>query len=252
MRRITIDVRRAYVAGSGGICNMRIGRFTAVVLAACSALLIAATDDEPRGRSLEAQVLERINDVRQDPRAFADELREYRRYFDGDVLFLPGEEGIYTREGVSAVDEAIRFLDRQAPRPPLERGDLLALAAQDHADDQGMIGAIGHVSRNGLGPGERVRRHGGDIYVGESISYGMADADAVVRQMIVDDGVPGRGHRALLFRNDFRFAGIGCGEHRRYGSICVVDFAATADGRPSLPQWTARGARSAPVRARAR
>lgn len=231
---------------------MRIGRFAAAVLAAASALLIAATDGEPRGRSIEAQVLERINDVRQDPRAFADELREYRRYFDGDMLFLPGEEGVYTREGVSAVDEAIRFLERQAPLPPLGRGDPLALAAQDHADDQGAIGAIGHVSRNGFGPGERVRRHGGDIFVGESISYGMADADAVVRQMIVDDGVPGRGHRALLFRNDFRFAGIGCGEHRRYGSICVVDLAATADGRPGLPQWTARGARSAPVRARAR
>jgi hypothetical protein len=231
---------------------MRIGRFATAALAVCSALLIAATDSEPRGRSIEAQVLERINDVRQDPRAFAEDLREYRRYFDGDMLFLPGEEGTYTREGVSAVDEAIRFLDRQAPLPPLERGDLLALAAQDHADDQGMIGAMGHVSRDGSGPGERVRRRGGDIFVGESISYGMADADAVIRQMIVDDGVPGRGHRTLLFKNDFRFAGIGCGEHRRYGYICVVDFAATADGRPNLPQWTARGTRSAPVRARAR
>lgn len=197
-------------------------------------------------------MLERINQVRQDPRAYAEELRDYRRYFDGDMLFLPGEEGTWTREGVSAVDEAIRFLDRQTPLPPLERGDLLALAAQDHADDQGMIGAMGHVSRDGSGPGERVRRRGGDIFVGESISYGMADADAVVRQMIVDDGVAGRGHRALLFRNDFRFAGIGCGEHRRYGSICVVDLAATPDGRPDMARWAARGAPSAPIRARAR
>lgn len=231
---------------------MRIGRFAACVLAACSGLLVAAA--EPRGSSLEAQVLARINHARQNPRAYADELRELRRYFEGDILYLPGEpDGIATREGVSAVDEAIDFLERQAPLPPLDRGDLLALAAQDHAFDQGETGSTGHRSSDGAGPGERVRRLGGDIFVGESISYGMADADSVVRQLIVDDGVPGRGHRTLLFKRDFRFAGIGCGDHRRYGAMCVVDLAATADGQPAMPRWAGSGAsRGTPVRARAR
>lgn len=227
---------------------MRIGHFGAGFLAACSTLLIAATD-APRGRGLEAQVLEQINHARQNPREYAEELRDYRRYFEGDVVFAPGDpNGVYTREGVSAVDEAIDFLERQAPLRPLGHGDLLALAAQDHAEDQGDAGATGHRSRDGAGPGDRVKRRGGDVYVGESISYGMADADAVVRQLIVDDGVPGRGHRALLFQNDFRFAGVGCGTHRRYGHLCVVDLAATSDGAPALPQYASR----APARGRAR
>jgi uncharacterized protein YkwD len=230
---------------------MRIARRAAAALAACSILLVAATDGEPRRRSIEAEVLERINDARQNPRAYADELREYRRHFHGDILFLPGDRnGVYTREGVSAVDEAIEFLERQAPLPPLGHGDLLALAAQDHAEDQGDAGATGHRSRDGAGPGERVRRRGGDIYVGESISYGMADADAVVRQLIVDDGVPGRGHRTLLFKDDFRFAGVGCSSHRRYRHMCVVDLAATVDGAPNSPQWASIA--RAPGRARAR
>lgn len=231
---------------------MRIGHFAAGFLAACSTLLVAATD-APHGRSIEAQVLERINHARQNPRAYADELRDYRRYFEGDVVFAPGDpDGVYTREGISAVDEAIDFLERQAPLPPLGHGDLLALAAQDHAEDQGDVGATGHRSRDGAGPGERVKRRGGDVYVGESISYGMADADAVVRQLIVDDGVPGRGHRALLFQNDFRFAGVGCGTHRRYGHLCVVDLAATSDGGPALPQYASRTPPRARARARAR
>ncbi len=192
---------------------------------------------------LERDVLAEINRARANPREYADTLREYRDFFDGRVLFLPGDQnGVITNEGVDAVDEAIDFLERQEPLPPLGRAELLALAAQDHADEQGATGGNGHVSRDGLSPGERVRRHGGDIYVGEGIWYGSGDAGAVVRSLIIDDGVRDRGHRALLFQSDFRFAGVGCGAHRRFGSICVVDFSGTADGSPVVPEWArARG-----------
>lgn len=191
--------------------------------------------------SLEAEVLAEINFARQHPQEYADELREYRRYFDGPLLYLPGDEnGVITHEGVGAVDDAIRFLERQSPLPPLGRGELLQLAARDHAEELGMTGANGHLSPNGASPGERVRRRGGDIYVGEGISYGQTRADAVVRQLIIDDGVRGRGHRALLFDRGFRYAGIGCGDHRRFGHICVVDFSGTANGGPTLPARVAR------------
>jgi uncharacterized protein YkwD len=218
-------------------------RLAAVALAAC-AIVPAAANDASR-TDLESEVLARINQARQDPRGYADELRAYRRYFDGRIAHLPGEDvAMLSIEGTDAIDEAIDFLERQAPLPPLGAGDLLALAARDHANEQGDSGTTGHVSRDGAGPGDRVRRRGGDLYVGESISYGHARADAVVRQMIVDDGVPGRGHRALLFGTGYRFAGIGCGGHRRYGHMCVVELSGTIDGAPVLPEWArAKGAR---------
>ena len=228
-------------------------RIAAAALAACSALLVAATDDAPRPASLEAQVLAQINEARQNPRAYAAVRRAFRRFFDGDILYLPGDpNGVITREGASAVDEAIDFLEHQRPLPPLDRGALLALAAQDHVDDQGAMGSTGHKSRDGAGPGQRVQRRGGDIYVSETISYGHAQADAVVRQLIVDDGVPGRGHRVLLFKDDYRFAGVGCGDHIRYGYMCVVDLSATVNGKPDLTQWAQAAPARAPVRARAR
>jgi uncharacterized protein YkwD len=222
------------------------GRLIAA-LGACAMLLSSAAASAGERASdisrLERDVLTEINYARQHPREYAGQLREYRRYFDGRVLFLPGDRnGVITNEGMDAVDEAIDFLERQDPLPALSRGDLLALAAQDHADDQGSYGGSGHVSRDGLSPGDRVKRRGGDIYVGEGIWYGSGDAGAVVRSLIVDDGVRSRGHRALLFQNDFRFAGVGCGAHRRFGNICVVDFSGTADGSPLLPAWAkARG-----------
>jgi len=214
-----------------------LGRFAAV-LGVCWILLTAASERP----SLEAQVLDRINFARQYPQEYAEQLRDYRRYFEGRLLYLPGDpNGVITSEGIDAVDEAIEFLERQRPLPPLGHGDLLELAARDHANGQGPIGGRGHVSSDGASPGERVRRHGGDIYVGEGISYGYDQADAIVRQLIVDDGVRDRGHRALLFNGDFRYAGVGCGGHRQFGHMCVVDMSATINGAPVLPAWASKG-----------
>jgi len=212
----------------------RYRRSAAVALAGCWALLTAASG----GSSLEDDVLARINFARQHPREYAELLRDYRRHFVGATLYLPGDPGgVMTREGSAAVDEAIGFLERQVPLPPLGRGALLELAARDHVAAQGPIGARGHVSPDGASPGERVRRRGGDVYVGEDISYGYNDADAVVRQLIVDDGVRDRAHRALLFDIEVRYAGIGCGAHQRYGHMCVVDMSRTINGRSASTEW---------------
>ncbi|MBO9623308.1 MAG: CAP domain-containing protein [Sphingomonas sp.] len=219
-----------------------VSRRILAALGACCALF-GSVSVQAQSRSLESDVLTEINFARQHPREYAQDLREYRRYFEGRLLYLPGDDnGIITNEGTRAVDEAIAFLERQAPLPPLGHGALLALAAGDHAAAQGPQGSIGHSSRAGNSPGERVRRRGGDIYVGEGISYGYSSAQEVVRQLIVDDGVPGRGHRALLFDRGFRYAGVGCGGHRAYRHMCVVDMSGTPDGTPVLPQ--SAGARS--------
>lgn len=210
-------------------------RSLAAALACLACLPAQANDAAASRRALQSDVLEEINFARQHPREYAEQLREYRERFDGPVLFLPGDDnGLYTNEGVRAVDEAIDFLERQAPLPALSSGEILALAALDHAEEQGAAGATGHVSR-GMGPGERVRARGGDIFVGEGIYYGADRAGQVVRSLIVDDGVPDRGHRALIFNTDFRYAGVGCAQHARFQHICVVDLSGTANGAPTLP-----------------
>lgn len=218
---------------------MRYQRCVAALLA--SSLTTCAAAAQGRERDFEADVLAEINFARQNPQSYAEDLREYRGYFEGQVVYVPGDpNGMMTKEGVRAVDNAVAFLERQAPLPPLDHGAILALAASDHVAAQGPGGGIGHSSRAGSSPGERVRRRGGQVYVGEGISYGYSNPREVVRQLIVDDGVPGRGHRALLFNPMFRFAGVGCGSHRVYRVMCVVDLSGTADGQPMPPGATFR------------
>lgn len=214
---------------------MGLGR-CAVALGLSWAALVAASEP-PR---LEDAVLAEVNYVRAHPHDYADELRRYRDFFDGRVVRLPGDQiGQMTREGTASVDEAISFLDRQAPLPPLAYGEVLSLAAHDLAEEQGETGYTGHRSSNGESPGDRVKRRGGDIYVGETISYGYDDPGAVVRQLVIDDGVPGRGHRGLVFATDSRYAGVGCGRHPRDGFLCVIDYSTTPNGAPALPRFAA-------------
>lgn len=212
----------------------------ALALTACMATWMGATVARADPIALEAEVLAELNLARADPLRFAQELRDYRARFDGAIVRYPDDPvGEATVEGVEAVDEAIAFLERQKPLPPLSAAQILALAARDHAAEQGPRGTIGHRSGDGLSPGDRVKRRGGDVYVGENISYGISYARGVVRQFIVDDGVPGRGHRKLIFSDGYRFAGVGCGMHMLYRFMCVVNLSATADGNPVLPGGSA-------------
>jgi uncharacterized protein YkwD len=187
----------------------------------------------PAQAGLERAVLDEINFARTQPRAYADRLRAYRKLFHGKIVYYPGNcTGLRTSEGVKAVDEAIRFLEKQTPLGPIEGSRLLARAAGDHVDEQGPRGGTGHFSKDGSNPRDRVVRRGGGSYVAEVITYGPPSAVEVVRQLIVDDDVPGRGHRKTLFAAEMRYAGVACGPHKGYRVMCVADLGRTPDGKP--------------------
>lgn len=199
------------------------------VLAAVASLFavpaIAAT-------SFEAQVLAALNAARQSPAAYAAGLRQYRGFFHANLVRQPGQAfDVETVEGIAPVDEAIGYLSRHTPLPAILPGSTLAAAAGDQAADQARSGAIGHGDSEGGSPGDRATRRGGGPYVAEAIMYGAADAEDVVRQLIVDDGVTDRGHRTILFSPGLRYAGIACRSHPTYRTVCVIDLAETPDGR---------------------
>lgn len=197
------------------------------------ALTLATPAPAPLQAGLEAAVLAEINFARTRPRDYAERLREYRKYFKGKIVWYPGNpDGLRTEEGVRAVDEAIRFLERQTPLEPIAHAPLLARAARDHVREQGPRGGTGHYSADGADPRDRVQKRGGGPYVAEVITYGPPSAREVVRQLIVDDAVPGRGHRKTLYAAEMRYAGVACGPHNGYRMMCVADLGRKPDGQP--------------------
>ena len=184
----------------------------------------------------ERQVLDALNFARTDPVGYAAFLKQYRSMFRGNVVSMPGAEADYeTSEGVAVVDETMAFLARQAPLAPVTPATLLENSAADHTADQGATGATGHDGADGSSPGQRVARRGGGHYVAEVIAYGPVDAIDAVRQLIVDDGVADRGHRTVLYAAELKFAGVSCGPHKEYRTMCVIDLGMTPDGRVGPP-----------------
>jgi hypothetical protein len=177
--------------------------------------------------ALEAEVLAEINRVRMHPQRYAERLRAYRAYYHGDVVRPPGDEvGLRTHEGVAALNEAIADVERRRPLNPLVPNSHLRASAAKLAREEGPTGVVGHVGPDGLTPGQRMREAG--VWAGiteENISFGQATAAAVVRQLIIDDGVPGRGHRTSIFERGVSAAGVSCGPHVRWGYMCVIDLA---------------------------
>src|SRR5690606_14830318 len=144
-------------------------------------------------------IVAELNAARTDPAGYARKARALRGLLRGDRIERPGEIAVVTHEGAAAIDEAIAFLERQPPLTAVADSRPLTGGAAGHAADQAATGAAGHASADGSSPADRRRRQGRWSASGEAIAYGPDRAADVVLQLIVDDGVPDRGHRRILF-----------------------------------------------------
>jgi uncharacterized protein YkwD len=172
-----------------------------------------------------AAIIHEMNLARQDPALYATLLEQRRQNYCGRVYLMPGNVRLRTHEGIRALDDAIRFLNRTKPQPPLALSPGLCLAAADHCREQAG-GAMGHRGNHGSDPGNRISRYGA-VRQGwaENIAYGRHTAREIVVALIVDDGVRGRGHRKNIFNPTYNVAGAAYGSHARFGSVCSIDFA---------------------------
>ena len=192
-------------------------RMTRALIAVFGLILFAASP--AFAEDLNDAVLAELNFARTHPADYAQDLRREQPADDAQA----GYPGAYDPD---ALAEAIDFLERQAPMPPLQSDQRIAAAALRHAIAQGPTGEVGHAVRGSASLSQRMQSEG--VWAGleaEDISYGYASPQAVVRQLIIDSGVAGRGHRMTIFDPTLQAAGVGCAPHRIYGAMCVIDFA---------------------------
>lgn len=205
-----------------------------MVLAGCTGVSTPQppVSDNGQYRSLARAVFDETNKMRANPVAFEGVLKDILKRMSGNIYYpLNRDNGIKTNEGPGAVKEAIAVLGKQNSLPVLKWSEELAELAREHVIDTGSRGLTGHNSSTGKAFSERVSSvMAGDKFVfsSENLAYGYNNARDVVAQLIVDDGVPGRGHRKNMLKEQLNYTGVACGYHRQYGHMCAAIYATRA------------------------
>ena len=188
--------------------------FLAAPVIAFSLNLVQARENSGSAESEQisaAAVIRELNLARENPGSYATLVAESRP--------------LHMIEHGRAVDEAVRFLKKARPLPPLTLSPGMSHAAADHCAEQ-IGGQLGHDGNDRSSPGDRINRYGTwSATWGENISYSRKTAREVVLALIIDDGVRGRGHRKNIFNPKFNVAGVAFGPHARYRTVCTIDFA---------------------------
>ena len=171
-------------------------------------------------------VLDELNFVRTNPQGYIKILREHINTFDGMQYVDEIGRTIGSHEGTRVVYECIEVLKNTEPMQALSMNENLCSSALWLAKDQAHYDNTGHVGSDGSTIGDRTKRAGfqGDS-IGENCAYGYYTARDFVRELLIDDNVPNRGHRINILNKKFDQVGIGLASgHPRYDSVLVMDF----------------------------
>ena len=174
----------------------------------------------------ERDLLNEINLARANPQRYASYLEGLKPLFHGKEYKASEQDSFTTQEGWSAVEDGIKFLRAAKPQGPLSPSHGLCLAALTHVKDQGGSGATGHKGNDSTFIEQRVKPFGSwQGGIGENLTYGNESARERLLTWLIDDGFPGRGHRLRLMSSDYKVAGVCCGPHPEFKSMCVITLA---------------------------
>jgi uncharacterized protein YkwD len=174
--------------------------------------------------ALERGLVDELNFARTNPQGYASALERDLQYYQGTLFRRPGEESaLQTREGATAVREAIRVLRQTKPLPELRTSDGITLAARDHVKDQAPRGLMNHRGTDGSMAWDRVSRYGEwKSKISENMTFGPATPHDVIAALLIDDGIADRGHRKNILDPEVKLVGISCGAHKSYRVMCDI------------------------------
>lgn len=144
-------------------------------------------------KSQEMAMINEINLMRSNPSAYIAHVEAYVTEFQ-----TSGWDAATVREEVNTANELIQQLRNTPPLSILRPYESLHKVAIKHGQDVQRQGRIGHVGTDGSWPWDRVRKMTDLSDGGENLVGGGDNVRQSVIMLLVDSGIPSRGHRKAL------------------------------------------------------
>jgi hypothetical protein len=185
------------------------------------------------------QIFHELNELRANPAYYAERLEGLREnYKANNSLHRPGDVPVLTREGVAALDDAIKVLRSASALPELKLSEGLRSAAQGHVNDTGKNSLIGHNGSDDSTFLQRLDSAGKwKGSVAEALDYGSISAFEIVANLLIDDGQPTRPHRQALLNKNYKQVGYGFGPHEEYKTTANVILATEFHDLDTFPTY---------------
>ena len=175
---------------------------------------------------IEKNIFNCHNDIRLNPFSYISKLKDLIPYFSDKIYKHPLEDAITTHEGIEVIEEATQYLKSLKPVHVLHYSEEISKACRDHMADIGPKGLTDHIGSDGSNITDRIENYcEWDGIVAENLDFGFKEAENIVMNMIMDDGVKERCQRKNIFNREFNYIGIGVGPHKIFGIGVVVGYA---------------------------
>lgn len=147
-------------------------------------------------KSEELEMVDEVNLVRSNPAGYIPIIEAYKKRIAAGTAF----------GSVSTCDELIAELRSTPSLSVLQPKECVYQAAQAHGEDNRRRGSNDHVGSDGSWPWDRVLRSCPDLSDGnENLVGGPSSVRDAVTILLIDDGIPGRGHRKTMLRPDWTY-----------------------------------------------
>ena len=166
-------------------------------------------------------LIKEINSVRTNPVAYADKLLEYKKYFKGLVLKLPGAKaGIKTEEGFPPYEEAAKFLKSMKPVEEMSPSKGLGRIANDYLEKIKDLDPeqIGEIDIDLI-----IKKYGSFSGSFSNISdFGNNTPEFCLIGLLVNDGDESRSNRDFILDKNLKKVGIAREKHALYEYLTII------------------------------
>lgn len=177
----------------------------------------------------EQEMVNEINLLRGNPKGYIPYITAYKQ-----KLQTMEFQGNFAQREAQAADELIRELNNLAPLSILKLHPKLHQAAKLHGEEMKSRGYSGHIGKDGSYPWDRIKRLDPALKDGnENLVGGPKSIREAVILLLVDSGIPDRGHRKTLLQKDWEY--VACSEVGTVAGIpnyWVQNFAKTSPLQP--------------------